>query len=67
MAMTGAGKTQVHVLPNVLEYEGPLVALDPKGEVYRQTGRVMARVWPCLSWAPFDDDIKSAGFNPLVL
>jgi type IV secretory pathway TraG/TraD family ATPase VirD4 len=65
VAMTGAGKTQVHVLPNVLEYEGPLVALDPKGEVYRQTGRVRRGFGPVYPWAPFDDDIKSACFNPL--
>ncbi|MCA3599203.1 MAG: type IV secretory system conjugative DNA transfer family protein [Methylobacterium sp.] len=65
VAMTGGGKTQVHVLPNVLEYMGPVVALDPKGEIYRWTGRVRRGFGPVYPWAPFDDDIKSASFNPL--
>lgn len=65
VAMTGGGKTQVHVLPNVLEYMGPVVALDPKGEIYRWTGRVRRGFGPVYPWAPFDDDIKSACFNPL--
>jgi type IV secretion system protein VirD4 len=36
VAPTGAGKTPVHVLQTAFQYTGPIVALDPKGEVYRE-------------------------------
>lgn len=33
IAQPGAGKTQCHILPNLLSYEGSLVVLDPKLEL----------------------------------
>jgi len=33
----GSGKTQAHVIPNVLTYRGSVIVLDVKGEVFRAT------------------------------
>lgn len=38
VAQPGAGKTQAHVLPNLLSYEGSIVALDPKLELLEKSG-----------------------------
>ena len=65
VAPTGAGKTQIHVLPAVFQYAGPIVALDPKGEVYRELAWIRRQRGNVYPWAPFEDDIKSACFNPL--
>ena len=65
VAMTGGGKTQVHVLPNVMRYKGPLVVLDPKGECYRQLAWVRRPLGNVFPWCPFEGDIQSASFNPI--
>ncbi|MCZ8320165.1 MAG: type IV secretory system conjugative DNA transfer family protein [Novosphingobium sp.] len=65
VAPTGAGKTQVHVLPAVFQYPGPIVALDPKGEIYRELAWIRRERGNVFPWAPFENDIKSAWFNPL--
>ncbi len=65
VAPTGAGKTQVHVLPTAFQYKGPIVALDPKGEVYREIAWIRRQKGNVFPWAPFEDDIESACFNPL--
>jgi len=65
VAPTGAGKTQVHVLPAVFQYPGPIVALDPKGEIYRELAWIRRERGNVFPWAPFENDIKSACFNPL--
>ena len=42
---TGAGKTVSRIIPTLLEWSGPAVALDVKGELYFSTAlRRMA--WP---------------------
>lgn len=38
VAQPGAGKTQCHILPNLMTYDGPLVVLDPKLELLELTG-----------------------------
>ncbi|MCA3160277.1 MAG: type IV secretory system conjugative DNA transfer family protein [Burkholderiales bacterium] len=65
VAPTGAGKTQIHVLPAVFQYPGPIVALDPKGEIYRELAWLRREKGNVFPWAPFENDIKSACFNPL--
>jgi len=63
VAPTGAGKGQAFVIRNLYNYEGPAVVLDPKGELYRETG--WRRDWygKVFKWAPFEED--SDCFNPM--
>ncbi len=37
VAQPGAGKTQCHILPNLMTYDGPLIVLDPKLELLELT------------------------------
>lgn len=39
VAQPGAGKTQGHVVPNLLTYDGSIVALDPKCELLELTAK----------------------------
>ncbi|MCB1809915.1 MAG: type IV secretory system conjugative DNA transfer family protein, partial [Candidatus Competibacteraceae bacterium] len=65
IAPSGTGKTQCHVLPNLLNYPGPVVVLDVKGECYDKTAKWRSEnVGPVYRFAPFDSD-NSACFNPL--
>jgi type IV secretion system protein VirD4 len=49
------GKTQCHVLPNMLTWPGPAVVLDIKGEIYDQTHRWReANVGPVHRFSPLD-------------
>ncbi|MDZ4380782.1 MAG: type IV secretory system conjugative DNA transfer family protein [Parvibaculum sp.] len=63
VAPTGAGKSQRYILPTALTYNGPILILDPKGEVYKETA--WRRSWhgPVFKFAPFDEN--SDHFNPL--
>lgn len=63
VAPTGAGKSQRYILPTALTYNGPILILDPKGEVYKETA--WRRSWhgPVFKFAPFDE--HSDHFNPL--
>lgn len=63
VAPTGAGKSQRQILPNALLYKGPMVILDPKGEIYEETAWHRSWMGPVFKFAPFDDD--SDHFNPL--
>ena len=70
-APTGAGKGVGAVIPALLNYTGPVIVIDPKGENYAVTARrrrEMGHQVICLD--PFDsikDDQEDAGFNPLDL
>ena len=65
VAPTGAGKSQRFILPTALDYNGPILIFDPKGEVYKETA--WRRSWhgPVFKFAPFDDNGDSDHFNPL--
>jgi type IV secretion system protein VirD4 len=67
IAPPGSGKTQCHVLPNLLSYQGPAVVLDVKGECYEKTAAWRkANIGPVFKFAPLDPK-ESARFNPLEL
>lgn len=70
-APTGAGKGIGAVIPALLNYAGPVIVIDPKGENYPVTARrrrEMGHQVICLD--PFDsikDEHEDAAFNPLDL
>ena len=66
IAPPGSGKTQCHVLPNLLSYQGPAVVLDVKGECFDQTAAWRkANIGPVFKFTPLDP-AKSARYNPLA-
>jgi type IV secretion system protein VirD4 len=66
-APTGSGKTQAVVLPNVLSWQGSLLALDIKGELYSQSAGFRAghgqKVF-MLNFTP--RDYKTHQYNPFA-
>jgi len=64
VAPTGAGKGQGHIIPALLEYRGPVVVLDPKGENYRETAWYRRWSGEVFKWAPYDAE-DTDYFNPL--
>jgi type IV secretory pathway TraG/TraD family ATPase VirD4 len=64
VAPTGAGKGQGHIIPALLEYNGPVVVLDPKGENYRETAWYRRWCGEVFKWAPYDPEDTDC-FNPL--
>jgi type IV secretion system protein VirD4 len=66
IAPPGSGKTQCHVLPNLLTWKGPAVVLDVKGEIYAATSKWRAeQVGPVYKFSPLEPD-KSHSYNPLT-
>lgn len=66
VAPPGSGKTQCHVIPNLLTWQGPAVVLDIKGEIFKSTsGWRAANVGPVYKFAPLDPD-NSHAYNPLT-
>jgi len=63
VAPTGAGKGQGHIIPALLDYKGPVVVLDPKGENYRETAWRRRWCGDVFKWAPFEEETDC--FNPL--
>jgi type IV secretion system protein VirD4 len=63
VAPTGAGKGQRLILPVLLDFEGPTVILDPKGENYRETAWRRSLFGQVFKWAPGVAD--SDCYNPL--
>ena len=63
VAPTGAGKGQGHIIPALLDYKGPVIVLDPKGENYRETAWRRRWCGDVFKWAPFEDETDT--FNPL--
>jgi len=63
VAPTGAGKGQRLILPVLLDYEGPTVVLDPKGEKYEHTAWRRSLYGQVFKWAPGKAD--SDCYNPL--
>lgn len=67
VAAPGSGKTQCNVLPNLLEWDGPAIVLDVKGEIFDKTAAWRAKNGhPIYRFAPMDPD-NSHRFNPLDL
>lgn len=67
VASPGSGKTQCNVLPNLLEWDGPAIVLDVKGEIFDKTAAWRAKNGhPIYRFAPMDPD-NSHKFNPLDL
>jgi len=67
IAPPGSGKTQCHVFPNLLSYNGPAVVLDIKGECYEMTNRWrQANIGPVFKFSPLTPN-ESAKYNPLAM
>jgi len=64
VAPPGAGKTQTHVIPNLLSWKGPAIVLDVKGELWDKTAAYRATLGPVYRFSPLDPD-HSHRFNPL--
>tara|TARA_E500000318_G_scaffold81819_2_gene77123 strand:- start:4313 stop:6361 length:2049 start_codon:yes stop_codon:yes gene_type:complete len=63
IAPPGAGKNQNYILPNLANYDGPVICLDPKGENYDQTAWMRHQYGDVYRFAPWSDDTDC--FNPL--
>ena len=67
IAPPGSGKTQTHIIPNLLKWRGSAVVLDVKGELWDKTAGYRAEnVGEVYRFAPLDPD-NSHHFNPLLL
>ncbi len=66
VAPPGSGKTQTHVIPNLLYWNGPAVILDVKGELWDKTAACRKAWGPVYKFSPLDPD-NSHSFNPLTL
>lgn len=64
-APTRSGKGVGVVIPNLLDHPGSVVVTDIKGENFRITAEHRRKPGPVWAFAPFDDDIESACFNPI--
>ncbi|MDE5441082.1 type IV secretory system conjugative DNA transfer family protein [Bradyrhizobium sp. CSA207] len=65
LAPSGSGKTQSHVLRNLLYMEAPALVLDVKGEMHDQTRQWREEnVGPTYLFKPTDPD-ESLHFNPI--
>ncbi len=63
IAPTGAGKSSVQIIPNLMYYEGSCFVFDPKGELYKATSFYRSQIGKVYRLAPFEPD--SDCFNPL--
>ncbi|MBE7637075.1 type IV secretory system conjugative DNA transfer family protein [Sneathiella sp. P13V-1] len=69
IAPTGAGKGRSCIIPNLLNYEGPAIVIDPKGENYHVTADYRRKIGhQVIRIDPFDViDEEGHGLNPLNL
>ncbi len=66
VAPPGSGKTQCHVIPNLLTWDGPAVVLDVKGEIFEKTsGWRAANVGPVFKFSPLSKE-GTHRYNPLA-
>ncbi len=66
VAPTRSGKGTGVVIPNMLNYRGPVVCFDPKGEAYMVTSRRRSKLGPVVKLDPFGViDEHTDGLNPL--
>ena len=70
IAPTGAGKGRSVIIPNLLNYAGPVIVVDPKGENYHVTARYRREVLGhrIVKLDPFGQtkDGPSDSFNPFA-
>lgn len=61
----GSGKSSGIVIPNLVNYPGSAVVLDPKGELWDETARWRERHFgPVFRFAPTDPNGSTHRFNP---
>ena len=66
IAGPGSGKSQCHVIPNLLQWNAPAVVLDVTGALYASTSKWRAaHVGPVYRFAP-TDPARSHHYNPLA-
>ncbi|ATE68002.1 type IV secretory system conjugative DNA transfer family protein [Rhizorhabdus dicambivorans] len=66
IAPTRTGKGVGTIIPNLIDYPGPVICIDPKGENAIVTARERARFGPVHVLDPFGiTGLPSAAFNPL--
>lgn len=65
IAPPGSGKTQCHVLPNLLNWRGAAVVLDVTGELYRQTSKWRSELGGPVYRLDLIDADNSHAYNPL--
>jgi type IV secretion system protein VirD4 len=66
IAPPGSGKTQCFVLPNMLNWPGPALVFDAKGDIYEGTAKWRERnVGPVYKFSPLEPE-TSHSYNPLV-
>jgi type IV secretion system protein VirD4 len=67
VAGTRAGKGASLIVPNLLLFPGSVLAIDPKGELARITGRTRAALGALVVLDPFGENGRweSGSFNPL--
>jgi type IV secretion system protein VirD4 len=66
VAPTRSGKTEGQVYPNVLNWRGPMVILDIKGEIYAKTSKWRKEnVGPVHRFSPLDA-MRTDCYNPLT-
>lgn len=64
VAPTRTGKGTMQIIPNLLQYRGASVVLDPKGELYEATSKWRRQnVGPVYVLNPFDLPISDAGLS----
>ncbi|WP_407052112.1 type IV secretory system conjugative DNA transfer family protein [Methyloraptor flagellatus] len=63
IASPGSGKSQAHVLRNLLRCESGAMVLDIKGEMFRDSSAWRATLGPVVKFAPGDPE--SVSLNPL--
>lgn len=62
---SGSGKTQAHVITNLLTYRGSVFVLDVKGELWEKTaGYRQKHFGPCYRFSPTDAQACTHAFNP---
>src|SRR5262245_2788835 len=67
VAGTRGGKGASLIIPNLLLYGGSVLAIDPKGELARITGRRRAQLGKLVVLDPFDENgrFERGHYNPL--
>jgi type IV secretion system protein VirD4 len=66
IAPPGSGKTQCHVVPNLLVWTGPAIVLDVSGDIYEHSAAWRAaNVGPVYKFSPLNPE-DSHKFNPLT-
>ena len=63
IAAPGSGKTQGHMLPNLMTWEGPAIVLDVTGELWKRTSKQRRRFGPVYKF-DVNDPKTSDHYNP---